>query len=313
MKKNDTVSIIIAAWNSYPYIKLCIESIIKYTHHPYELVVVDNGSTDKTKAYLRDLKGITLIENKKNLGNPKAVNQAAKRIKSKYFMLLDSDTVVSSSWLSDLVAVMKSERKIGQLTCNSNTIIDEEKEFQGVSFASWTKFEEKNMSRSPLSIFNKYYKDYDNFVGKVNRKFQGVIEIRECPPWFLGGWCVLMPTALIDRIGGFVYDEKFKYAYYEDVDLSWRIGVAGLKLAVARNVFVHHFINSTTVKLPKKPQEYAGVNRDIFMEKWEKHILTQLRKKSGGEKEKLKDYIESDYILTHFLKWYGAKSIMQDW
>ena len=114
--KRDLVSIIIVTYNQLEYTKKCIDSIKEKTSSLYELIIVDNASTDDTAVYLKSLpaeKKITVILNKENSGFPKAVNEGIKHANGNYILLLNNDTVVTKNWLSNLIEKINNEEKIG--------------------------------------------------------------------------------------------------------------------------------------------------------------------------------------------------------
>ncbi len=310
---DKAVSIVIVTWNNLEYTKLCLESIQKYTKYPYRFVFVDNGSKDGTISYLKKVENSTLIKNDKNLGYAPGVNQGVSRVETEYFCLLNNDIIVSNNWLTDLVQIFGSNPKFEQLTTNSNTIIEKDESFEGVSFDSWMEFKKKHPNWGPEKLFSKYHSDYDKFVKKLNKEFKGFLESRQSPTWFLGGWCLLMRRSILPKIGGFLYDERFKIAFYEDVDLSWRVGQVGGKLAVAKEVYLHHFINTSADKLTKPAGEIASENRDRFVKKWEDFILRHMKEKSEGDKMKLRKLILSDYVLQRVAAYYAVEKIMESW
>jgi GT2 family glycosyltransferase len=97
------VSIIIPVLNQLEFTKICLKSIIKNTTRgEYEVIAVDNGSTDKTSGYLKKM-GIKTISNKTNLGVAKAWNQGVKASKYDFTCIINNDLVLSEGWLQALV------------------------------------------------------------------------------------------------------------------------------------------------------------------------------------------------------------------
>ena len=106
-------SIIIVTFNQLEYTRRCVESIQRLTDEPYELIFVDNGSSDGTVAYLKSLAGATVIENTDNRGFPAAVNQGIAAAKGSRILLLNNDTIVTTGWLRRMLAALDSDPKIG--------------------------------------------------------------------------------------------------------------------------------------------------------------------------------------------------------
>jgi O-antigen biosynthesis protein len=96
-------SIVMLTHNQLEYTRQCLESIRRLTDEPYELIVVDNGSTDGTVDDLRVMDGVRLIVNEVNRGFPAAVNQGIAASRGSQVLLLNNDTVVTTGWLRRLL------------------------------------------------------------------------------------------------------------------------------------------------------------------------------------------------------------------
>ena len=100
------VSIIIPVYNKLDYTTRCIESLVMNSGEttPYEIILVDNSSTDGTPGYLQSLQGdVTVISNKTNLGFARACNQGARLARGRLLLFLNNDTVPHPGWLDALV------------------------------------------------------------------------------------------------------------------------------------------------------------------------------------------------------------------
>lgn len=109
------VSIVIPVFNKVDYTRKCIESVIKNTFNVcYELIFVDNASTDGTPAYLSSLQGkIKIITNEKNVGFTKACNQGGRMASGEYAVFLNNDTEPQDQWLNSLINLARSDERIG--------------------------------------------------------------------------------------------------------------------------------------------------------------------------------------------------------
>lgn len=106
-KPGKLISLVIPVYNQLHYTKQCVEAIQRHTTIPYELILVDNASSDGTHEYLRTLKA-TIISNEKNLGCAKAWNQGIRASGGTMVAILNNDIVVTPGWLERLVAFMEA-------------------------------------------------------------------------------------------------------------------------------------------------------------------------------------------------------------
>ncbi|MCX7727371.1 MAG: glycosyltransferase, partial [Chitinispirillaceae bacterium] len=111
--KLPLVSIVIVNWNGKGIIEECLESLYNLKHPTVEIVVVDNSSTDSSLPWLRSQSNIKLIENKKNEGFAKGSNIGFSYTHGKYVISLNSDMVVESSWLEEVVDCFEYDKSIG--------------------------------------------------------------------------------------------------------------------------------------------------------------------------------------------------------
>jgi GT2 family glycosyltransferase len=122
--RNNTISglssIIIPCWNQYEFTQQCIAALKSHTRLPWELIVIDNGSTDQTATYLagvRDMAAVpvTVVSNGRNLGFPAAINQGLSLACGEYLVLLNNDVVVTDGWLDQLRRSKRDWSVIGKV------------------------------------------------------------------------------------------------------------------------------------------------------------------------------------------------------
>jgi glycosyltransferase involved in cell wall biosynthesis len=107
-------SIIVPCWNQRGFTEICFQALLRHTRPAWELIVVDNGSTDDTAAYLAGVRDaapvpVTIIANRENLGFPRAINQGLEAASGEYLVLLNNDAVVTDGWLDQLIALTRVE------------------------------------------------------------------------------------------------------------------------------------------------------------------------------------------------------------
>lgn len=232
-------SIVIVTRNALELTKRCVESIARHTEDPYEIVFVDNGSADDMVAYLETVPNAKLIRNADNRGFAAGCNQGMRAAEGDYIVLLNNDTVVTKEWLSGLRAWMERDPSIGIVGPVSNNV---------------APIQRVNLAAQPLAL---------DAVAELWRKHNlnsGFYAHR------LIGFCMLFRRSLLDRIGGM--DERFFPGNYEDDDFSLRARISGLKLCVAKDVFIHHEGHGTFRENEIDRRMASLRNAETFREKW---------------------------------------------
>lgn len=246
--EDDLTSIIVLCHDQLPYTRACLESVLVRTRRPFELVVVDNGSADDTRAYLNDVRvrpeptRVAIIRNASNLGYPGVVNQGFAAARGGLVVLLNDDTVVTDGWLDGLLAHLDrpGERPVGIVGPMSNYAAD------------------------PQSLAAGYpdLGGLEGFAAARRRESAGQgFEVSR-----LTGFCLLIRRAVIAAVGGL--DERYGLGFFDDDDLCFRVADAGYRLVVARDVFVHHFGSRTFRGLGLDVNECLRANFDVFRDKW---------------------------------------------
>ncbi len=232
-------SIIIPTFNQWEYTRQALDSIRAFTSTPYELIVVDNGSTDDTVSSLRLMEDVVLIENDRNRGFPAACNQGLAAAHGDRLLLLNNDVVVSRGWLDNMLDCLHADALHGAVGPVSNA-------------ASGAQ-----MRPQPYQTMEEY------------REFAAAYGRTVAPPYLyclrLVGFCLLIRREVYEKIGPL--DERFGKGTFEDDDYSLRIRRAGYKLAIAAGTYVHHF-GSMTNRLNPEYHQLLVDNQQKFMDKW---------------------------------------------
>ena len=246
IKINDDqlTSIIVLSYNTLYYTRKTIESIVLHTSEPYEIIIVDNASTDGSVKYLNFIQSkydnIKAVFNDKNIGFSAANNQAAKYAKGKYLMVLNSDVIVPRGWLSNLINSLNSDSKIGAVGTLSNSI----------------------SGRQQIDTTYSNEDEFIEFAKTIMKKNKG----RVLPRRRLAGFAILIEKKLYDEIEGF--DESYKLGNFEDDDFSLKITNKGYSLMVDESLIIHHY-GSQSFKLNNIDySESLKQNERIFKSKW---------------------------------------------
>lgn len=234
-------SIIIPACNGLALTRSCIDSIRRHTRpETYEIIVVDNGSTDGTTEWLQSQPDIRLIRNSANEGFPRACNQGMAAASGDNLLLLNNDTLVTPRWLDQLTAALYSEDRVGGVGPVTNA-------------ASY-------YTAMPVTYSGP--EEMTRFADAHNQSDPGKWEER----LKLIGFCLLIKREVYETIGPL--DERFSPGNLEDDDYSVRIRLAGYRLLLCADTFVHH---EGTATFKENMQEYANLlqkNVLRFTEKW---------------------------------------------
>ena len=234
-------SIIILTHNQLIITRQCLESIRKYTSEDYELIIVDNGSTDGTVEYLQSQADIRTVYNSANMGFAKGCNQGFAIATGDSMLFLNNDTVVTENWLGNMLRLLYSSPKIGMVGPVSNNVSGHQK---------------IPVSYQELSGLNDFAQQYCQSNGGCFRQVYRLV-----------GFCLLVKKEVLDDIG--VFDEQFGMGSFEDDDLCLRAVRQGYHLRIALDSFVHHIGQVTFHNLEgTNIQQLMVENRKKASAKW---------------------------------------------
>lgn len=217
------VSIVIVNYNGIRFLQKCLESIYCQSYSDFELILIDNGSTDGSVEFvMNNFPSVTVIKNKENLGFAIANNQGIGIVRGKYIALLNNDTVVDKDWLRSLV-----------------TVAEASSEREGMWAGKILSLENPNIidSVGGLMISN------DGIAKGRGRLEEDRGQYDKQEEVFIPSACAaLYRKAMIDEIG--LFDEDF-FAYCEDADLGLRARLAGWKTVSVPKAVVYHYYSGT--------------------------------------------------------------------
>ena len=248
------VSIIIPVYNNLAYTHKCLLSVFQNTQYPsYEIIIINNASTDGTFEYLQKLQksNVKTIHNTDNLGFVKACNQGARIASGKYIMLLNNDTEVQPGWLKSLVEFIENHLDCGAV---GSKLIYPDKTLQEAGAIIFSNGEGWNFGRG---------------LNPNDPRFNFVREVDYC-----SGAALMVRKDLWDRYGGL--DEQFAPAYYEDTDLCFGIRRLGYKVYYQPASHIIHYEGKTAgTDINSGFKKYQVVNREKFQKKWQDELTKQ--------------------------------------
>ncbi|HEY4686252.1 MAG TPA: glycosyltransferase family 2 protein [Dehalococcoidia bacterium] len=222
MTEQPAVSVIVLGWNGRQYVDPCLTSLLAQDFdRPYEILFVDNGSTDGTADLAERHAGVRVHRLDRNYGYCLGNNKGFELAEADVVVFLNQDVVVHRRWLRELTAAVESDPAIKAGHANIIQSWYPEyaaKELEAPVDAAYTA------ELSPL----------------------GFVEYRQVPvaqrvvdTLFLHGVSIILKRDVVDEIGGYVFDPDM-FAYAEDMDLALRIRNAGYRTVVATGAVLYH-------------------------------------------------------------------------
>jgi GT2 family glycosyltransferase/glycosyltransferase involved in cell wall biosynthesis len=241
-----SASVVVLCYNNLEFTKACLHSIERHTRYlDWELVVVDNASSDGTADWLREWArerpDVVLVLNDQNLGFAGGNNVGMAAARGDVLVLLNNDTYVTDGWLYGLVRHLREDPSLGLVGPVTNNIGNEAKvdleydSMQEMGDAAWryTSARFRQLLRTPTVAF----------------------------------FCVAIRRAVYEEVGGL--DEAFGVGFFEDDDYCRRVAAAGYGIAIAEDVFVHHHLSASFDALgATRKQELFAKSKAVYEAKW---------------------------------------------
>jgi GT2 family glycosyltransferase len=239
------VSVIIPVYNQLHYTAHCLESLVRVDNRTsFEIVVVDDCSTDDTRAWLKRCRGIKVMRNRRNQGFIGTCNRGAEVARGRWLVFLNNDTRVTDGWLDALVQTFEQHPEAGVVGGRLVFADGSLQEAGGIVFRDGSGW---NFGRGDDPDRPEY-----GFVSEAD---------------YVSGACLAISRQLFADLDGF--DRHYAPAYYEDTDLCFRVRQRGLKVFYQPASTVIHFEGGTS-----GTDETAGVkrhqvvNRERFEARW---------------------------------------------
>jgi GT2 family glycosyltransferase len=226
------VSVIIVNYNGEIYLDRCLDALRATTYQNFEILVIDNNSTDQSSNLIKTkYPYVRLIELKKNLGFAVANNLAAKKAEGSFYIFLNNDTVVTKTWLTELMnAIIGSHDK------------------------------EVAIAQSYLIRHDGQIDSSGDFIDKFGRPYSSK---SKNPPdrrliMSARAASMIIKKEVFWKLGGF---EEMFFASFEDVHLGWKAWIAGYKIILASKSIVYHFTGQTVKRLKSRIDFHSMKNQ----------------------------------------------------
>jgi GT2 family glycosyltransferase/glycosyltransferase involved in cell wall biosynthesis len=244
--RRPLASVVVLAYNNLDFTRACLASVESMScWDNLEVIVVDNASTDGTREFLQAWEaagpGRRAILNDANLGFAAGNNVGLAAARGDYLVLLNNDTYVTPGWIGTMVRHLARHPDIGILGPVTNNIGNEAR--IEIHYADMAEMQRK--------------------AAEYTRRHLGNLFDIQTVAFF----CVAMPRSTWERVGPL--DEAFGIGFFEDDDYCRRVEAAGLRVACADDVFVHHHLSASFDALKaERKRELFERNKAIYEAKW---------------------------------------------
>ncbi len=241
----NLISIIILNWNGKKITEECINSLMPQINKNFEIIVVDNGSTDGSLKYLgKKFPNIKLIQNKENLGYSEGNNIGVKNSKGKFILILNNDVIVDKNFLKE---IWKNKNKAN--------ILGVKNYYYNHKNILWSVGSKVNKFTMKASLIGNREKD----IGYYDHNFT--------PPQITGS-AMLIDKKVIENIG---FLDKTYFCYYEETEWQTRAKNAGYTTSWIPKAKLWHRVGFSTGGGRTPLSAYYLVrNRGYFIKKWAK-------------------------------------------
>ena len=246
------VSIVIPVYNKIAYTAACLRSLAEHAGAvPFEIIVVDDASTDATAERLGQIAGLRVVHNAQNLGFVGSCNAGAEQANGEFIAFLNNDTVVAAGWLDALLACFEEEPDCGLAGAKLVYPDGRLQEAGGLIFADGSGW------------------NYGRFEDPADPRYDFRRETDYC-----SGAAIVLRRELFHTLGGF--DVRYAPAYYEDTDMAFAVRAAGKKVFYEPRAVVVHFEGVTAgTDTGSGMKRYQTINREKFLQKWKRELARQ--------------------------------------
>lgn len=229
--EHPSVAIVILNWNGKSFLQQFLPSVLQSTYPNLKFYVADNASTDGSVKFLKEQYAeVEVILLSENFGFAKGYNLALQQIKTEYFILLNSDVKVVPQWIEPMVSLLVHNPKIA--ACQPKLL----------SFSNPQSFEYAGAAGGWLDALGypfsrgRIFEDCEADQGQYDDA---------SPIFWASGAAFFVRASVFRQVGGF---DPYFFAHQEEIDLCWRMQLAGYQIFACPQSVVYHVGGGT---LPK--------------------------------------------------------------
>ncbi|QEC54572.1 glycosyltransferase family 2 protein [Flavisolibacter ginsenosidimutans] len=245
-----SVAIVILNWNGKHYLQQFLPSVLATAYANLRIVVADNNSTDDSVAFLQQtFPQVELLVLSKNFGFAKGYNEALKQVQADYYVLLNSDVEVTPDWLAPVVDLLESNETFA--ACQPKIL----------AFKNKTFFEYAGACGGWLDAYG--YPFARGRIFDVCEEDKGQFDTTQKIFWATGAAMIIRSKAYHQLQG---FDEYF-FAHQEEIDLCWRMQLAGYSVFCCPQSVVYHVGGGTLPRGASKKTYLNFRNNQIMLAK----------------------------------------------
>jgi len=229
--QTPSVAIVILNWNGRKFLEKFLPSVLASAYSNKKIIIADNASSDDSVIFLKQqYPQISIIQNSSNEGFAKGYNTALKQVQADYYILLNSDVEVTENWIAPVIDLMEADTMIA--ACQPKIL----------AYNAKNSFEYAGASGGWLDRFGypfmrgRVFDDCETDTGQYDTA-------QQC--FWASGAALFVRAAVYHEMGGL---DEFFFAHQEEIDLCWRMQLAGYKIFVQPASVVYHVGGGT---LPK--------------------------------------------------------------
>src|SRR5213593_147169 len=250
--KQVDVSILIPVFNQFHFTQACLVSIQEHLGaERFEVIVMDDCSTDATPETISQLPGVIYLRNETNSGFIASCNRGAEKARGKYLVFLNNDTLVKAGWLKALLDTLAEQPGTGIVGAK---LLYPDGRLQEAGGIIWQAASGWNYGK-----FDDPQKPEYNYLREVD---------------YCSAAALMIPKALFESVEGF--DSRYAPAYYEDSDLSFKVRKAGYKVLYQPLSEVIHYEGVTGgTDLSTGTKKHQDINRSTFAKTWASELMAK--------------------------------------
>jgi GT2 family glycosyltransferase len=242
-----SVAIVILNWNGKKFLEQFLPSVTSSTYKNYSVIIADNASTDDSISFIKkNYTQVQILKNKINEGFAKGYNIALRHVRADYYILLNSDVEVEPGWIEPVIELMESDTLIAACQPKILSYLDKKKFEYAGACGGWLDSFGYPFSRGRLFDIIEFDEGQYNNVQQI---------------FWATGAALFVRAEIYHLMGGF--DEYF-FAHQEEIDLCWRMQLAGYKIFVQPASVVYH-LGGGTLPMGNKRKVFFNFRNNLIM------------------------------------------------